>query len=105
MSLSKRIYHIVIPESWNEQKDNDFYEHESLRTEGFIHCSYAGQLDAVLGRYYSGTERVLILHIDPELLTSKLVEEASTGGEIYPHIYGNINRGAIIRIAERTGIG
>jgi uncharacterized protein (DUF952 family) len=98
------IYHIVLPDSWAAQKEKEFYEHESLRTEGFIHCSYAGQLDAVLGRYYSGAERVMILHIDPELLTSKLVAEASTGGEIYPHIYGKINRGAIVEISERTGI-
>jgi uncharacterized protein (DUF952 family) len=98
------LHHIVLPASWEEQKDKEFYEHQSLRTEGFIHCSYAGQLDAVLGRYYSGAERILILHIDPELLTSKLIEEASTGGEIYPHIYGKINRGAIVEISERTGI-
>jgi len=98
------IYHIVLRDSWEEQKGLDHYEHESLRTEGFIHCSYAGQLDAVLGRYYSGAERVLILHIDPELLTSKLVDEASTGGEIYPHIYGKINRGAIVDIKERVNI-
>jgi uncharacterized protein (DUF952 family) len=98
------IYHIVLPESWDEQKDNESHEHESLRTEGFIHCSYAGQLDGVLERYYSGAGRVLILHIDPELLTSKLVDEASTGGEIYPHIYGKINRGAIVEIGERVNI-
>jgi uncharacterized protein (DUF952 family) len=98
------IYHIVLPDSWEEQKEKEFYEHESLRAEGFIHCSYAGQLDAVLGRYYSGAGRVLILHIDPELLTSKLVEEASTGGEIYPHIYGKVNLGAIVEISERVNI-
>jgi len=98
------IYHIVLPDSWEEQKGLDHYEHESLRTEGFIHCSYGGQLDAVLERYYSQAKRVLILHIDPELLTSNLVEEASTGGEIYPHIYGRINRGAIVEISEKTGI-
>jgi uncharacterized protein (DUF952 family) len=103
--MKDKIYHIVLPESWDEQKDKEFYEHESLRAEGFIHCSYASQLDAVLERYYSGAERVLILHIDPKLLTSKLVEEASTGGEIYPHIYGGINREAIVAISERTCIG
>lgn len=98
------IYHIVTPESWEKQEDQDFFEHENLQVEGFIHCSYAEQLDAVLGRYYSGARRVLILHIDPELLTSKLVEEPSTGGEIYPHIYGKINRGAVVEISERNDI-
>jgi uncharacterized protein (DUF952 family) len=47
----------------------------------------------------------LILSIDPALLTSELVEEASTGGEIYPHIYGKINRDAIVEISERSDIG
>lgn len=97
------IYHIVIPESWEEeQKDLASYEHASLVTEGFIHCSFAGQLDGVLERYYKGVEKVLILTIDPSLLTSKLVEEPSAGGEIYPHIYGKINREAILEVTERT---
>jgi uncharacterized protein (DUF952 family) len=95
------IYHIVTPQSWKEQTDLPSYEHASLRAEGFIHCSYTGQIDGVLGRYYKGVEKVLILTIDPALLTSKLVEEPSTGGEIYPHIYGKINREAIVEVSER----
>lgn len=102
---NQRIYHIVLPESWEEQKNQPEYEHESLAAEGFIHCSYDHQLDAVLGRYYLGQTRVLILTIDPALLRSELVEEASTGGEIYPHIYGKINRDAIVEISERSDIG
>ena len=99
-----KIYHIVLPDSWEEQKGLDHYEHESLRTEGFIHCSYPASSMPCLAGITAGAERVLILHIDPELLTSKLVGEASTGGEIYPHIYGKINREAIVEISERTGI-
>lgn len=96
------IYHIVLPEVWEEQKSNDLYEAASLANEGFIHCSYAAQLDAVLQRYYCGAAKVLIMTIDPALLTSELVAEPSTGGEIYPHIYGKINRESIINVAERT---
>ena len=96
------IYHIVIPGSWEKQKDFPFYEHASLGAEGFIHCSYVGQIDGVLERYYKGVEKVVVLTIDPALLTSKLVEEPSTGGEIYPHIYGKIDREAILEVRERT---
>jgi uncharacterized protein (DUF952 family) len=99
------VYHIVLPESWDRQKNNGNYEHESLATEKFIHCSYDTQLDAVIGRYYTGVERVLILSIDTDKLTSELIEEPSTGGEIYPHIYGKINRDAIVDVSERTDIG
>jgi uncharacterized protein (DUF952 family) len=93
------IFHIVVPERW--APEDDFYEADSLATEGFIHCSFAGQLDGVLERYYSGVERVIILEIDPSKLTSKLVEEPSTNNEIYPHIYGPINIDAVVVIEEK----
>lgn len=96
-----KIYHIVTPEVWENFKDADFYEAESLHTEGFIHCSFREQLETVLQRYYSDAEKVLILEIETEKLTSKLIEEPSTNNEIYPHIYGKINREAIIEIDER----
>lgn len=96
------IYHIVLPEVWEQFKDKEFYEADSLRTEGFIHCSFRGQLDAVIQRYYQDAEKVLILELDPEKLSARLVEENSTNDEMYPHIYGPINREAIVGIAERN---
>ncbi len=96
-----KIFHIVLPDAWQKVRNDPFYEAESLETEGFIHCSFAHQLDAVLQRYYKGVESVLILEIDTEKLTSKYVEEPSTNDEIYPHIYGKINREAIVRSTER----
>lgn len=95
------IYHIVLPEVWERFKDQSFYEAESLATENFIHCSFAEQLDGVLQRYYKDAPKVLILTVETEKLMSELVNESSTGGEIYPHIYGEINRDAIIGVEER----
>jgi uncharacterized protein (DUF952 family) len=96
------IYHIVKPEVWEKFKDGKFYEAESLQTEGFIHCSFAQQIETVLNRYYKDTERILLLEIETEKLTSELINEPSTGGEIYPHIYGKINAEAIVGNKERT---
>lgn len=96
------IYHIVLPEVWEKFKDEPEYEAGSLRSEGFIHCSYRNQLDDVILRYYKDARRVLVLHINPHLLTSELVAETSTAGEIYPHIYGPINTSAIVDVDERN---
>lgn len=93
------VFHITLPEKW--AADKDFYAAESLATEGFIHCSFASQLDGVLERYYRGFERVVILEIDPGKLTSKLLAEPSTNDEIYPHIYGPINTDAVVGVEER----
>ncbi len=95
------IYHIVLPEVWETFTDEYEYEAESLQTEGFIHCSYQNQLDEVLRRYYSNADKILILHINPHFLKSDLIAEPSTNREIYPHIYGKINKSAIVNIEER----
>ena len=94
------IYHIVLPETW-AAFDTDLYEVESLWIEGFIHCSFESQLDGVIARYYAGEERVIILEIETDSLMSRVLNEPSTGSEIYPHVYGPINRKAIMREFER----
>lgn len=94
------IYHIVLPEVWTAF-EGDLYKAPSLETEGFIHCSFAEQLDGVIDRYYSNESSLVILEIDPELLMSRMIKEPSTNSEIYPHIYGPINRNAIVSIVER----
>jgi uncharacterized protein (DUF952 family) len=95
------IYHIVLPENWEKFTEEYEYEAASLQSEGFIHCSYRNQLDDVLERYYKDADKVLILAINPHLLISELVAEPSTNQEIYPHIYGKINKSAIVEIEER----
>lgn len=95
-----KIYHIVLPDVWADFRGSD-YEAESLAAEGFIHCSFEDQLDAVLKRYYDGRDEIVILEIDATKLDSKLVVEPSTGGENYPHVYGTINRDAIVGTEKR----
>ena len=95
------IYHIVTPEVWGKFKDKEIYYAASLTSEGFIHCSFAEQLDGVLQRYYKDAGKVLILTIETEKLTSKLVSEPSTNNENYPHIYGQINKSAVVNIEEK----
>ena len=95
------IYHIVLPETWERVKDKTFYEAESLAGEGFIHCSYADQVDGVLERYYSDASEVVILSLDANRLTSPLVSEPSTNNEPYPHVYGPINLDAVVSAETR----
>lgn len=95
------IFHIVLPEIWAQFDGRPSYRTPSLETEGFIHCSYASQLPAVIERYYRDERELLILHIETEKLRSKLIAETSTAGEVYPHIYGRINRDAIVKVEPR----
>ena len=90
------IYHIILPEIWKQVRNEPLYRHESLAAEGFIHCSYEDQLDGVIGRYYANHDELVVLTIDTEKLAARLVAEPSTGGEIYPHIYGPLNMSAVV---------
>lgn len=91
------IYHIVLPEDWRAF-DTELYRARSLETEGFIHCSFADQLDGVIKRYYKGVKKLVVLEIESDRLMSRVLRETSTNNEIYPHIYGPINRDAIVRV-------
>ena len=95
------IYHIALPAEWERFKGKPSYQPASLAAEGFIHCSYAEQIDKVLQRYFRDAGEVLILKIDTDKLLARLVEEPSTGGEVYPHIYGRLNHNAVLGIETR----
>ena len=96
------IYHVALPEIWENFKGRPSYQPPSLTSEGFIHCSYESQLENVLQRYFQGVKRVLILKIETTKLFAKLVEEPSTGGEVYPHIYGRLNQNAVVDVEDRN---
>ncbi len=44
----------------------------------------------------------ILLEIDPSVLTSKLVIEPSRDGLLFPHIYGVINKSAIVHVEEKV---
>ena len=92
------IYHICTSSQWERFSDSNAYEDPSLQKEGFIHCSTAEQVQPVLKRYFEGVDDLLLLHIQPDLLEAELKYELSTGNELYPHIYGKINKKAIVEV-------
>ena len=94
------IYHIVSPQYWKTHADKNTYFPETFEQEKFIHCSTIEQLSGVLERYYKGAGKVLRLGIDEEKLTVKPVYEAAANGEEFPHIYGGINKNAVVNVSE-----
>jgi uncharacterized protein (DUF952 family) len=92
-----RIYHLVPAQVWKECT-GPTYSATSLATEGFIHCSNAGQVAGAANRFYAEEQDMLVLHIDPSRLNSPLREEPSGTGELFPHIYGPINRDAVVAV-------
>jgi uncharacterized protein (DUF952 family) len=92
------IYHITTRTDWQAQQSVEHFTAPSLSTEGFIHCSTAGQYRGVRQRYFAGQTDLVLLHIDEVQLEPLLKFEVSTGGEEFPHVYGPINKGAIVKV-------
>lgn len=95
------IYHVTTNAAWQEAKQKGSYEHISLEKEGFIHNCSMAQLAGVLDRYYKGQSDLLLLHIDESLLEAELKYElAPSVNEEFPHIFGPINIGAVVKTEE-----
>lgn len=96
--LMNLIYHVVEASEWAEQESLTIYRASSLDTEGFIHLSTKEQVPGVLDRYYRNVPNLLLLHVDADKLVHELRYEKATNNELFPHIYGPINKDAVVAI-------
>ncbi|MBO0938127.1 DUF952 domain-containing protein [Fibrella sp. HMF5335] len=94
------IFHITTRADWQKQANEADYEADSLATEGFIHLSTEAQVAGVLERYYQGIPDLLLLHIDPNKLTHDLRYERATNNEHFPHLYGTLNKDAVVKVED-----
>lgn len=90
------IFHITTRAAWDETGAGP-YRAASLESEGFIHCSTEAQVERTLARFFEGQAGLVLLVIDPERLTAEVKFEAADG-ESFPHVYGPIDRDAVIDV-------
>lgn len=99
--METTIYHIVHPEWWETFVNKDYYESETLSEEKFIHLSTLEQVNGTLANYFKGSQRLFLLHINASKLTSNLVyEDLFDIGIVFPHLYGRLNKDAIVEVQE-----
>jgi len=98
--------HIVKRNEWVDATRRGTYAPASLRDEGFIHCSTRAQLIDTANRFYRGQDDLVVLCIDESRLKAELKYEAPTmvhgesSGELFPHLYGELNVDAVVRVVE-----
>lgn len=101
------IFHITSRAAWDDAQQRGDYRSESLATEGFIHCSTLEQVLPVAENFYKGQSGLILLAVEPALLSSVLKWEAPSGGtpppgasdgDPFPHVYGPINLDAVVKV-------
>lgn len=98
MALPLIMYHIADPGAWADAQITGRYVHPSLNKEGFIHFSLAHQVNGTTIRYFAGHTSILVLKVRTRLLTCELRLEPSTSGEIFPHLYGELNTSSVVDV-------
>ena len=95
------LFHITTRVDWEAGAGFGKYRAASLSKEGFIHCSLRRQLLTVADTFYRGRQDLVLLVIDEEQVEPVVrYEDLYDSGDDFPHIYGPLNREAVMRVVD-----
>ncbi|ALG70624.1 glutathione S-transferase [Azospirillum thiophilum] len=92
------IHHMCRRDEWDAARPAGSYPGSSQDArDGFIHFSTAGQVVESAARHRAGQDGLLLLTVDADRLGDALRWEPSRGGQLFPHLYGPLPVGAVLR--------
>ena len=95
------IYKICPAQAWREAERDGLYAGSADDArDGFIHFSLAEQLAGTLDKHYRGQMGLLLITIDAGALGDALRWEPSRGGDLFPHLYGTLDLGAVAAVQD-----
>jgi uncharacterized protein (DUF952 family) len=104
--IERPIYHLALASDWERDQSHGYSTStlgRSLEDEGFVHCSFRDQVQQIADMVYRGRADVVLLEIDSARLVAEVrVENLDKGAESFPHIYGPINRDAVVKVTPLT---
>ena len=95
------IYKICTASAWREAERQRIYRgsHDDLR-DGFIHFSTAAQVNETARKHFFGQAALFLIEVDANALGQALRWERSRNGELFPHLYGELDLGAVTRVLD-----
>jgi uncharacterized protein (DUF952 family) len=97
--LKDRIVYKIAPISlWRAAQEQGVFRGAGVDlADGFIHFSSASQVEETARRHFAGQDDLLLVAVDAEALGAALKWEASRGGDLFPHLYGDLPLSAVTR--------
>ncbi|SMD38252.1 Uncharacterized conserved protein, DUF952 family [Reichenbachiella faecimaris] len=90
-------FHLSSKKDWEAQGQSTLYKHPSLESEGFIHTSYLSELRTTYEQYFKPDDQLVLLGIDLSKVEAEVkINEVPSRGTLFPHIYGKLNKSAIV---------
>jgi uncharacterized protein (DUF952 family) len=95
------IYKICPAPAWREAERLGVYRGsaDDLR-DGFIHFSTAAQVPGTLAKYFTGEPALFLVALDADALGDDLRWEPARGGDLFPHLYGELDLAAVIEVVN-----
>lgn len=95
------IYKVCSASAWREaERQGAFRGSADDRRDGFIHFSTASQVAGTVAKHFAGQTGLFLIAVDADALGEALKWEPSRGGELFPHLYGELDTGAVIEIRD-----
>ena len=96
-----KIYKICPASAWREAERQGVYRGSADDArDGFIHVSTAAQVPETLRKHYVGQRALFLVEVDGDALGSELRWERSRNDELFPHLYGELDLGAVTAILD-----
>jgi uncharacterized protein (DUF952 family) len=94
-----QIYKICPASAWREAERQGVYRgsRDDVR-DGFIHFSTAAQVNETARKHYFGQTGLFLVEVDADALGAALRWERSRNEELFPHLYGELDLGAVKRV-------
>ena len=91
-------YHLVPRAEWTAADPSLAYTPAAFGQDGFVHCTDGpAEVAATANRFFAGLEDDLLALVLDRARLGAAVRYDNPGG-IYPHVYGPIERAAILRV-------
>ena len=93
------IYKICEHKQWSDaERDGVFRGSAVDYADGYIHFSTAAQVEGTARKHFFGQIGLFLIAVDADALGKALRWERSRNDELFPHLYDDLDLGAVIRV-------
>ena len=97
----RTIYKICPASAWREAERQGVYRGSADDArDGFVHFSTASQVAETARKHFFGQAGLFLIEIDADALGGALRWERSRNDELFPHLYGELDLGAVIGVRD-----
>ena len=95
----RKIYKICPASAWREAERQGVYRGSADDArDGFIHFSTPAQVAETLRKYFHGQTGLFLIAVDADALGDALRWERSRHDQLFPHLYGTLDLGAVLGV-------